>query len=148
VGDARTVILALDDDTTTLLATFVVREVNPDAEVVARADDVANVKKLYRAGADYVLSLASVTGRLLASTVLDEDVMSVDTQVEVVRLSAEPVTGENIGDLSLPEGVTVVAVEHRDGRVSADVGEWTTLEATDRLVVAGVDRDVGRLDLS
>ncbi|WP_372912509.1 TrkA family potassium uptake protein [Salinigranum sp.] len=148
VGDARTVILALDDDTTTLLATFVVREVNPDAEVVARADDVANVKKLYRAGADYVLSLASVTGRLLASTVLDEDVMSVDTQVEVVRLSAEPVAGETIGDLSLPEGVTVVAVEHRDGRVSADVGEWTTLEATDRLVVAGVDRDVGRLDLS
>jgi Trk K+ transport system NAD-binding subunit len=148
VGDARTVILALDDDTTTLLATFVVREVNPDAEVVARADDVANVKKLYRAGADYVLSLASVTGRLLASTVLDEDVMSVDTQVEVVRLSAEPVAGETIGDLSLPEGVTVVAVEHRDGRMSANVGEWTTLEATDRLVVAGVDRDVGRLDLS
>jgi Trk K+ transport system NAD-binding subunit len=148
VDDARTVILALDDDTTTLLTTFVVREVNPDAEVVARADDVANVKKLYRAGADYVLSLASVTGRLLASTVLDEDVMSVDTQVEVVRLSAEPVAGETIGDLSLPEGVTVVAVEHRDGRMSADVGEWTTLEATDRLVVAGVDRDVGRLDLS
>ncbi|WP_152039866.1 potassium channel family protein [Salinigranum salinum] len=148
VDEARTVILALDDDTTTLLATFVVREVNPDAEVIARADDVDNVKKLYRAGADYVLSLASVTGRLLASTILDEDVVSVDTQVEVVRLSAEPVAGQTIGDVELPPGVTVIAVEHRDGRISADVGDWTTLEATDELVVAGVDRDVGRIDLS
>jgi Trk K+ transport system NAD-binding subunit len=147
VDDARTVILALDDDTTTLLATFVVREVNPDAEVIARADDVANVRKLYRAGADYVLSLASVTGRLLASTVLDEDVMSVDTQVEVVRLSAEPVAGRTLSDLALPPGVTVVAVEHRDGRVSADVADWTTLRASDRLVVAGVSREVGRIDL-
>jgi Trk K+ transport system NAD-binding subunit len=148
VDDARTVILALDDDTTTLLATFVVREVNSDAEVIARADDVANVRKLYRAGADYVLSLASVTGRLLASTVLDEDVVSVDTQVEVVRLPAEPVAGRTLGDLSLPEGVTVVAVEHRDGRLSTDVGDWTTLRGTDELVVAGVGRDVGRIDLS
>jgi Trk K+ transport system NAD-binding subunit len=148
VDEARTVILALDDDTTTLLATFVVREVNPDAEVIARADDVDNVKKLYRAGADYVLSLASVTGRLLASTILDEDVVSVDTQVEVVRLSAEPVAGQTIGDVELPPGVTVIAVEHRDGRISADVGDWTTLDATDELVVAGVDRDVGRIDLS
>jgi Trk K+ transport system NAD-binding subunit len=148
VDEARTVILSLDDDTTTLLATFVVREVNPDAEVIARADDVDNVKKLYRAGADYVLSLASVTGRLLASTVLDEDVVSVDTQVEVVRLPAEPVAGQTIGEVDLPEGVTVIAVEHRDGRISADVGDWTTLDATDELVVAGVDRDVGRIDLS
>jgi Trk K+ transport system NAD-binding subunit len=148
VDDARTVILALDDDTTTLLATFVVREVNPDTEIIARADDVDNVRKLYRAGADYVLSLASVTGRLLASTVLDEEVVSVDTQVEVVRLSAEPVAGRTLGEVSLPEGVTVVAVEHRDGRITADVGDWTTLQGTDQLVVAGVDRDVGRIDLS
>jgi Trk K+ transport system NAD-binding subunit len=148
VDDARTVILALDDDTTTLLATFVVREVTPDAEIIARADNVGNVRKLYRAGADYVLSLASVTGRLVASTILDEDVMSVDTQVEVVRLSAEPVAGRTLGEVDLPAGVTVVAVEHRDGRTSADIGDWTTLHATDRLVVAGVDRDVSRIDLS
>jgi Trk K+ transport system NAD-binding subunit len=145
--DARTVILALDDDTTTLLATFVVREVNPDAEIIARADDAENVRKLYRAGADYVLSLASVTGRLVASAVTDAEAMSVDARIEIVRFSAAPVAGEEASDVDLPEGVTLVAVEHGDGSVSTNVDGETPLRETDQLVVAGTDRDVDRVDL-
>jgi len=37
--DARTVVLALDDDTATLVATFIVRNLAPDVEFVAGVDD-------------------------------------------------------------------------------------------------------------
>jgi Trk K+ transport system NAD-binding subunit len=147
VSEASTVVLALDDDTTTLLATFVVREVAPDVEVVARADETGNVRKLYRAGSDYVLSLASVTGRLIASTVVaDEDVVSVGDGIEVVRVDPGPLAGKTFGEVEVQErtGCTVVAVERRDGRVDTDIYDWTEFGEHDHLVLAGTERDVTR----
>ncbi len=58
VEDARTVILALSEDTDTEFATLVLRDLNPEVEVIARAEETENVTKMYRAGADYVLVLA------------------------------------------------------------------------------------------
>jgi Trk K+ transport system NAD-binding subunit len=147
VPDAETVVIALDDDTTALLATFVVRELNPDAELLARADEAESVRKLYRAGANYVLSLASVTGRLLASAILgDVSDLAVEDRVVLARESAAPVAGQRLEELRIPErvGCTVVGIEHRDGRVDVDLGGWTTPSASDSLLVAGLSSDVER----
>jgi Trk K+ transport system NAD-binding subunit len=147
VEDARTVVLALDDDTTTLLATFVVRDMDADVELVARADETESVNKLYRAGCDYVLALATVTGRLLASAVLDEErAITVDEQIRVVRRPPGSLAGRTLGDARLRErtGCTVVALEHRDGRVGTDLHDWTEISATDHLIVAGTERDLER----
>jgi len=148
VDEAGTVVLALNDDATALLATFVVRDLAPDAELVVRAEEAANVRKLYRAGADYVLSLASVTGRLLAAALLDHrDVVTVDEPVAIARLPAAPVADRRLGELDARArtACTIVAVEHRDGRVDADIGEYTVLDERDYLLVAGLASDVQRL---
>jgi Trk K+ transport system NAD-binding subunit len=146
VEDGGTVVLALDDDTTTLLATFVIRDLNPHAEVIARADEPESVRKLYRAGADYVLSLSSVTGRLLASRIVGEDVVSFGQGIKVV--SVPPPEATTLGDLEIQRrtGCTVVAVERRDGRVDTDLAEWTEVGEHDTLVLAGTDDDVARYD--
>jgi Trk K+ transport system NAD-binding subunit len=146
IRDARTVVLALPDDTTTEVATLVVRDLNPDAEIVARAQEDENVRKMYRAGADYVLSLATVSGRMLASAILDEEtVVSPDTQVEVVRTAAPGLVGQTLGaaDVRARTGCTVVAVE-RDGEVLTDVGPEFRIRRGDELVVAGTDAGVNR----
>lgn len=71
IGDARTVVLTLDEDDPTIYATLIAKQAAPDVEVVARADS-ENVWKLYNAGADFVLSLPTVTGEILASILADE----------------------------------------------------------------------------
>lgn len=146
VDEATTVVLALPDDATTEFATLVARDLNPDAEIVARAEETENVKKIYRAGADYVLSLATVSGRLLASAILeDEDVISMDQQVEVVRLTADGLADRTLGGANVRDrtGCTVVAIE-RDSRVLTDLGPDVQVERGDRLVVAGTDAGVTR----
>ena len=146
VQNARTVILALSDDTDTEFATLVVRDLNPDVEIVARAEQTENVQKMYRAGADYVLSLATVSGRMLASTILaDEQVISMDEQVEIVRTPAGELAGKTLGEARVRArtGCTVVAVE-RNGDVITDVGPDVAVEAGDELVVAGTDESVDR----
>ena len=146
VEDARTVILALSEDTDTEFATLVIRDLNPEVEVVARAEATENVTKMYRAGADYVLSLATVSGRMLASTILeDEDVISMDQQVEIIRIDAGDLAGTTLGeaDVRSRTGCTVVAVE-RNGTVLTDLGPDVRIRHGDSLVIAGTDGGVKR----
>jgi len=143
IEEASTVILALPDDTTTIFATLVLREVAPDVEVVARANSAESVRKIYQAGADYVLALATVSGRMLASTILGEDVISFDQQVEVVRFGAAKLAGNTPAgeDIRARTGATVIAVE-RAGAVITDFGPDFEFEADDDLIVAGPDNSI------
>jgi len=141
--EASTLILALGNDTLTIFATLVARELAPDVEIVARAEATESVGKVYRAGADYVLSLATVSGRMLASSILDEEVLSIDKQVEVIRTAAGGLAGSSLeeADVRARTGVTVVAVE-RGGSVVTDLDPSFGIEPGDDLVVAGTDEDI------
>ncbi|OTF12466.1 TrkA family potassium uptake protein [Halorubrum sp. SD612] len=144
VADARTVVLALPDDTTAEFATLVVRDLAPNVELLARVEDAESVPKMHRAGADYVLSLSTVTGRMSASAVLaDRDVLSLDTHVEVVRTEASALVGRTVGQAAVREttGCTVIAIERGDELVT-DVGPETRVERGDELVVVGTDEGV------
>ena len=146
LGDARSVILAIPDDTAAEFATLVVRDESTTVEIIARAEEAEAVQKMYRAGADYVLALGTVTGRMVASAVLeDEDVISLDTQVEVVRTRAPGLVGTSLGDADVRArtGVTVVAVE-RDGEVVTDLGPHFRTREGDELIVAGPDEATNR----
>ncbi|QLG49004.1 potassium channel family protein [Natrinema halophilum] len=145
VDDASAVIVTLDDDTTAVFTTLVVRDLNPSIDIVVRANDAENVQKLYRAGADYVQSLATVSGRMIASTVFeDEEVLAVDRQVDVVRLPAGRLAGDTIVDAEVRSrtGCTILAIV-RDGDTITEFDPDTfVLETDDELVIAGTDESV------
>lgn len=143
LAEASTVVLALSADTDAIFATLAIRQLDEEVEVLARANDQASVRQLYRAGADYVLALSTVSGRLLASTILGEDVLSFDKQIEVVRAPAGPLADETLAeaDIRARTGVTVVAVE-RDGDLLTGMDPDFRLAAGDELVVAGPDEAV------
>ncbi|PSQ43502.1 metal transporter [Halobacteriales archaeon SW_7_68_16] len=143
--DARTIVVAVDDDTTAVFTTLVVREIAPDTEVIARVSEAETVDKLYRAGADYVLALSTVSGRMLASTILEEDVVSFDTRIEVVRVPVPGLAGQRLdeADIRARTGCTVIAVE-RNGGVETTLSPGFRLEDDDVAVVAGTDTSVNR----
>ena len=144
VPNARSVVLAIPDDTTTEFATLAVRSLNESGQIIARADDAEAVRKTYRAGADYVLSLATVTGRSIASAVIeDEEVISVGSTVEIVRTTAPALAGQTLREAAVRErtGATVVAIE-RDDDLLTDLTAEFVIEPDDVLVVAGSDRAV------
>ncbi|EMA70767.1 trk active potasium channel [Halorubrum aidingense JCM 13560] len=145
ITDAGTIVLALPDDTAAIFATFAIRELNPGIEIIARANDHESVSKLYRAGADYVLSLASVSGRMLASIVLDEEILSPGTQLKLIRTTAPGAVGQSIADADIRRrtGCTVVAAE-RNGSVVTHPGASFVIEPRDELVVAGTDKNITR----
>ncbi|WP_323192240.1 NAD-binding protein [Halostella sp. PRR32] len=149
IEDVSALILTVADDTTAVFATLIARELNPDLHIVVRANEEADVKKLYRAGADYVQSLATVSGRMLASTVFeDEEVLAFDKQVSVVRLPAGKLAGSTLVDEAVRTvtGCTVVAVI-RDGDTVTEFDPSTfAFEADDEVIIAGTDEAVTRFE--
>ncbi len=73
IRDARTVIVATDDDASDALAVLTARQLDPDVRIVATATQRENVEKLRQAGADHVISPATLGGHLLAAEAFDED---------------------------------------------------------------------------
>ncbi|WP_103026909.1 potassium channel family protein [Salinibacter altiplanensis] len=148
-GAADAIIIDLDDDTTTLFATLIARDANPGAHIVARANEEENERKIYRAGADYVQSLAAISGRMMAATVLDrEEVLSFRTKIDVVRLPAGRLAGCTLAgeDVRARTGCTVVAAV-RDGDVITSLDpEAHAFEEGDELVVVGTDEGVQRFE--
>ncbi|MFB6354456.1 MAG: TrkA family potassium uptake protein, partial [Halobacteriales archaeon] len=141
IDTADSLVVALSNDTDTVLATLVARELNPDAQIVARADDDEAVGKIYRAGADYVLALATVSGRMAASAIIEEEeVLTPVRQLEIVRTTAPGLVGQSLAgaDVRARTGCTIVAIE-RDDAVLTELDPELVIEAGDTLVVAGTD---------
>ena len=49
-----------------MLTILLARNLNPHIDIIARANTSSSVGKMYRAGADYVMSLSAVGGQILA----------------------------------------------------------------------------------
>lgn len=69
---ARALVAATNDDAEDAMTVLTARELNPDLRIVAAATERENSKKLRRAGADSVLSPATIGGHLLVESALGE----------------------------------------------------------------------------
>jgi Trk K+ transport system NAD-binding subunit len=137
------------DDTAATLTTLIARELNPEIPIIVRANEEENIQRLYRAGADYVQSLATTGGRMLISTVFeDEEVLSYSKQIRVVRLPADGLSGMTLADADVraKTGSTIVAVL-RDGETLTEFDPETfEFEAGDEVVLAGTDKSTTEFD--
>ena len=73
IRDARAVVVATNDDANDALAILTAKALNTDVRVAAAATDRENVEKLRRAGADTVISPASIGGHLIVESALGDD---------------------------------------------------------------------------
>ena len=149
IESAAAVIIDLDDDRTAILSTLIVREANPRVQIIARANAEASVGKLYRAGGDYVQSLATVTARMMASATLEEEeVLASEGKVEVVRLGVGRLAGKTIvqAGVRAGTGATVVGVVRGGATLTAFDPRTLVLQPRDEVILVGRDEDVQRFE--
>jgi voltage-gated potassium channel len=106
IEDAKAVVAATDDDAEDALAVLTARQMNPDVRIVVSAAEEENVGRLRRAGADTVISPASIVGDLLVESALTgEDTGTVADEVledELERADADRggEDGSDVGDVA------------------------------------------------
>lgn len=149
IEEADALVLTVADDTTAIFTTLIARELHPDLRIIVRTNEEGDVEKLYRAGADYVQSLATVSGRMLASTVFeDEEVLTYETRVNVVQLPAGGLVGSTLADeeVRTETGCTVVGMIRNGETITEFDPAGFTFRAGDEVVITGTDEAVTRFE--
>lgn len=145
VREASAVILALSDDGESVFATAAVRNHAPEVPLIVRAVHAPNTERIYRAGADFAISVGQVAGQILAYHLLDEQEISVENRIKFSRFGAGRLAGTHPwrSDTLERTGAKVVAVE-RAGEVLVEFGDDFLVQADDALFVCGSTRSLER----
>lgn len=145
VREASAVILALNDDSESIFASAVVRDYAPGVPLIVRVMRAPNTARLYRAGADFAISVGQVAGQILAYHLLEEQIVPVENRIKFSRLGAGTLVGQHPWQCEAIErtGAKVVAVERR-GEVVVEFDDAFRVEANDALFVCGSLRSLGR----
>jgi Trk K+ transport system NAD-binding subunit len=145
IPNAQAVILALDSDSATLFATTILKDFAPDVPVIARVNQAENLERIYRAGADFALSISQVSAQMLARRLLGEEAVEVDAQLTVMKVPVEPLLGRHPSDLHVRErtGCSIVAVERDDEAILEFPADFR-FEAGDTVFVSGTADGVRR----
>jgi Trk K+ transport system NAD-binding subunit len=136
--EASAVVLALSDDSESVFATAVVRDYAPEVPLIVRVQRTRNTARLYRAGADFAISVGQVAGQILAFQLLGEQMVQVENRIKFIRQQAGAVVGKHpwrSEDLDRT-GAKIVAVE-RAGDIIVEFDTDFVVQAEDVLFVCG-----------
>jgi Trk K+ transport system NAD-binding subunit len=114
IEEAPTTIVTTSDDATNIYLTIYVRGLRPDVQIISRSNLERNVSTLHRAGADFVMSYASMGANAIYNVLEQNDVVMVAEGLDIFRYPAPPqLIGRSLLESRIREttGCSVVAVE-------------------------------------
>ncbi|MFM7427223.1 MAG: potassium channel family protein [Elainella sp.] len=163
---ARVLATVLPDDASNVFITLTARGLNPNLEIVARGEMPSTEKKLKLAGADHVVSPASISGMRMANLIthpstvefldqseertrLNELLAQIDVQVSELNIpTTSPLVGKTVGDLEVRGKGTfiVVALRKANGDIITHPEHTMPLVANDVVIVLGHSGDIPKFN--
>ena len=154
---AKTLVTTLPRDAENVFITLTARNLNPDLQIIARAESRSTEKKLIQAGADRVV-LPSAAGALRMAAMVTRP-----STIELIELAAGHHIAEvEIDELTIPgesplvgstvrhsqtrrrHGLLIVAVRHADGQLAFNPDADTVFQGGDTVIAMGRPDDIER----
>lgn len=113
IEQAPAIIITTNDDDTNVYLTILCRRLRPDIQIISRATLDRNVSTLHRAGADFVMSYASMGANVIFNLLRRADVLMVAEGLNVFRVKVPPrLAGKRIveTDVRQQTGCSIIAV--------------------------------------
>jgi voltage-gated potassium channel len=127
IEEAPTTVITTNDDATNIYLTIYCRKLRPDMQIISRATLERNVSTLHRAGADFVMSYASMGANTILNLLERGDVVMLAEGLDVFRYPAnDRVVGRSLRETHIREetGCSVIALETSEGiAVNPDPGK-------------------------
>ena len=134
---APAIIVSPHDDDNNVYLTIYIRRLRPDVQIISRATRERNVSTLHRAGADFVLSYASMGSNAIFNFLNRADILMVAEGLHIAETDVPSVLrGKTLAEAEIPKRTNcqVVALR-RNGVVDTRPGANTLLEADARMVL-------------
>jgi voltage-gated potassium channel len=122
VEETPTTIVTTSDDATNIYLTIYVRRLRPNVQIISRSTLERNVSTLHRAGADFVMSYASMGANAVFNVLEQDDIVMVAEGLDVFRtplpaaLAGHSLRSARVRELT---NCNVVAIEH-DGHCTVN----------------------------
>ncbi len=140
IEQAKGVIVTTNDDSTNIFLTLSSRNSNPHVRIVARANTEENVEQLYAAGADFVVSNASVGANILMNILESKESIFLTEGVSIFRRSVPAsLVGQSIEESKMRPltGCSIVAIESEGEEPLLSPEPSIRLRAENKLVLIG-----------
>ena len=139
VLDAPSVVLTTHDDAMNIYLATYCRKLNPDLRIVSRITHDRNLEAIHRAGADFVLSYATLGAQAVVAALKGKDLLVLGEDVDLYTVPPpQSLYGKTLVETGIGArtGLTVIGVE-RDGEVITDLTAETVLSPGSSLVMLG-----------
>ena len=139
LAEAPSVVLTTQDDAANVFLSVYCRRLNPDTRIVSRITHERNLEAIHRAGADFVLSYATLAVTSLLALVHGRELVLAGEGIDVfVEALPSKLVGKSLGEsgIAAETGFNVIALQKKDGPAINPTAE-TELEEGFELVMLG-----------
>jgi len=139
IREAPSVIITTHNDAMNIYLTIYCRRLRPDIQIISRANLDRNISKLHRAGADLVMSYASMGADIIINILKPGEILMFQEGLNIFRA---PVHSSLVGKSLLENqirkhtGCSVIAINTR-GRLSINPDPSIPLGKNDEMVLIG-----------
>jgi Trk K+ transport system NAD-binding subunit len=137
--EASSVIITTHDDDTNIFLTIFYRRLRKRLQIISRATREANVARLHRAGADVVLSYATMSANTILNHLRGSETLLLAEGVSIFTAKTpRALDGLTLIDSQVRSqtGCSIIAIEHGgERRINPDPGD--TIHTGDKLVLIG-----------
>lgn len=141
IEKAPAVIITTHDDPTNVYLTIYCRKLRPDIQIISRAKLDRNISKLHAAGADLVMSYASLAANTILNLLKPEGVLMLAEGLDVFRAGVHAgLLGRSLAESGIrPQtGCSVIAI-NRDGTMINNPEPSLRFQNGDELILIGTD---------
>jgi Trk K+ transport system NAD-binding subunit len=150
IRETSTVIITPHDDDVNVYLTIYCRQLRPDIQILSRATHERNVSKLHRAGADIVLSYASMGASAAMNLLQRGRLLMVEEGLDLFKVSVpEDLAGRTIAESGIRErtGCSVVAIGTERGMEVVPNPSEVLRAETEIVLIGSVEAEESFLEL-
>jgi Trk K+ transport system NAD-binding subunit len=136
---ARTVIITTHNDAMNIYLTFYCRQLRPEIQIITRATNERSVSKLHMAGADLVMSYASMGANSIINIMKSDEISMFTEGLNIFSRPMPPsVVGKNLVESKIREttGCSVIAMKS-SGKLVVGPDPLIPLNGEDELILIG-----------
>ena len=137
--EAPAALITTHDDATNIYLTKYLRSLRPDMQILSRAGEERNISTLHRAGANFVMSYASLGANAIFNFLMKREPLLLAEGLNVFHLKTPAeLAGKTLAQSGIREktGGSVVAIQHKDA-TSINPEPGMQLAGDDELILIG-----------
>jgi Trk K+ transport system NAD-binding subunit len=139
LAEAPSVVITTNDDAMNIYLTVYCRRLNPALRIVSRITHERNLEAIHRAGADFVLSYASIGEESIISYLQKRELIVIGEGIDLFVVKVpRSLTGKSLGETRIGSdiGLTVIAIQ-KEEKIITNPPADAVLEPSSEILMVG-----------